>query len=132
MHLTYTVDVMWHTNVFFVSCSYHSFCNMTLHLILFTAGRNNDLLKVHIDTANLSNSFVECTFQPEYTCTIHYGTNSSYTNLHYRDISSTQGRVTTITLSQELRGDTTYYYIVSAENSFQCVKVWGEFRAGKS
>ena len=103
---------------------------MTLNSILSTGGRNHDLV-VRINTTNLSSSFVECTFiQPVYTCTIDYGTDPSYTNLDYRDTSYTQGQVTTIILSQELRGDTTYYYIVSAENSSQCMKVQGKFPAG--
>ena len=81
-----------------------------------------------VDTTNPSNVFVECTFQPEYTCTIDYGTNPSYTNLVYRDTSSTQGRMATITLSQRLRGDTTYYYIVSVVSSSQCVRERGRFQ----
>ena len=104
---------------------------MTLNSMLSTGGRNLDL-GVRIDTTNLSSAIVECTFiQPGYTCTIDYGTDSSYTNLDYRDTSSyNRGRVTTIILSQRLRGDTTYYYIVSAENSSQCMKVQGKFPAG--
>ena len=103
---------------------------MTLNSMLSTGGRNPDL-GVRIDTTNLSSAIVECTFiQPGYTCTIDYGTDPSYTNLTYRDTSYTQGRVTTITFSQEVRGDTTYYYIVSAENSSQCMKVQGKFQAG--
>ena len=98
---------------------------------LSTGGRNIDL-GVRIDTTNISSAFVECTFfQPGYTCTIDYGTGPSYTNLIYRDTSFTQGRQTTITLSQRLRGDTTYHYIVSAVSSSQCVRVQGRFRAGR-
>ena len=96
----------------------------------FTGGRNIDLL-VHIDITNLSRAFLECAFfQPGYNCTIEYGTDSSYTNLVYRDTSSTLGRIATVTLSQRLRGDTTYYYTVSAESNSQCVRVKGRFRAG--
>ena len=84
-----------------------------------------------IDTTNSMGTFVECTFfQREYTCTIDYGTDPSYTNLVYRDTSSTQGRQTTITLSQRLREDTTYYYIVSAGSNSQCVRVRGRFQTG--
>ena len=75
---------------------------------------------------------MECAFfQREYTCTIDYGTDSSYTNLDYSDTSSTLGRIANITLSRELRGDTTYYYIVSAESNSLCVRVRGSFRAGR-
>ena len=93
----------------------------------FTIGsRKFDDLVAHIDT-----TFVECTFfQREYTCTIDYGTDPSYTNLVYRDTSSTSGSTATIALSQKLRGDTTYYYIVSVESDSQCVRVRGSFRAG--
>ena len=87
---------------------------------------------VHIDTTNSIGAFVECTFfQREYNCTIEYGTDPSYTNLVYKDTSYTLGRQATITLSQTLRGDTTYYYIVSAERNSLCVRVWGSFQAGR-
>ena len=87
---------------------------------------------VRIETTNLSSALVECTFfQPGYTCTIEYGTDPSYTNLVYRDTSSTKRRRTTITLSQMLRQDATYYYIVSAVSNLQCVRVQGRFRAGR-
>ena len=91
---------------------------------------STSVLWVHVDTTNPSNVFVECTFQPGYTCTIDYGTDPSYTNLVYRDTSSTQGRMATITLSRRLRGDTTYYYIVSAVSSSQCVRERGRFQTG--
>ena len=101
--------------------------------MLSTAGSNIDL-KIRIDTTNLSSSFVECTFiqlqQPRCNCTIDYGTDPSYTNLVYRDTSSTLGQVAIITLSQEIRGNTTYYYLVSAESSSRCMKVQGKFQAG--
>ena len=102
------------------------------YYFFYTAGRNIDL-GVRINTTSLSSAIVECSFyQPGYTCTIDYGTDPTYTNLVYKDTSSTLGRVTIITLSQELRGDTTYYYIVSAvSTSSQCVRVRGRFRAGR-
>ena len=88
-------------------------------------------LAVRIDTIDLSSSFVECAiFQPGYTCAIDYGTDPSYTNLIYRDTSFTLGQRATIRLSQRLRGDTTYYYIVSAQSSSQCVRVRGRFQTG--
>ena len=96
----------------------------------FTGGMSS--LGVHVDTTNPSNVFVKCTFQPGYSCTIDYGTDPSYTNLVYRDTSSTQGRMATITLSQRLRGDTTYYYMVSAVSSSQCVRERGRFQTGIS
>ena len=96
----------------------------------FTGGTS--VLGVHVDTTNPSNVFVECTFQPGYSCTIDYGTDPSYTNLVYRDTSSTLGRMATITLSQRLRGDTTYYYMVSAVSSSRCVREWGRFQTGIS
>ena len=97
----------------------------------FLTGIRNIDLQVRIDTTNLSNAFVECTFyQPGYTCTIDYDTDPSYTNLHYGDTSSTLGRTATITLSQMLSEDTIYYYIVSAESSSQCVRMRGRFRTG--
>ena len=75
---------------------------------------------------------MECTLnQPGYTCTIDYGIDPSYTNLVYRDTSSTQGQIATITLSQRLSSDTFYYFIVSTKSSSQCVRVWGRFRAGR-
>ena len=87
---------------------------------------------VHINTTSLSRVFLECDFfRPRYSCTIDYGTDSSYTNLDYRDTSYTQVQVATITLSQRLRGGTIYYYIVTALSSSQCVRVWGRFRVGR-
>ena len=87
---------------------------------------------VRIDTTNSIGTVVECTFpQKEYICTIDYGTDQSYTNLVYRNTSYIPGRQTTITLSQELRGDTTYYYIVSAESNSLCVRVRGSFQVGR-
>ena len=59
------------------------------HCSLFTGGTS--ILGVHVDTTNPSNVIVECTIlQPGYSCTIDYGTDPSYTNLVYRDTSSTQ------------------------------------------
>ena len=93
---------------------------------------NINTFGVHVDTTNLATVFVECTFfQPGYNCTIDYGTDPSYTNLVYRDTSSTLDRTTTITLSQRLRGNTTYYYIVSAVSSSQCVRERGRFQTGE-
>ena len=72
---------------------------------------------------------MRCTFlELRYNCSIDYSTDPSYTNLVYRDTSSTLGRMANITLSQELSEDTTYYYIVSAESASQCVRVQGRFR----
>ena len=93
-------------------------------------GSMNALLRVWVDSTNIVNAFVHCTFEPGYTCTINYGTDSSFTNLVYSDTSSTQERITTIILSQELQKDTTYYFIVSAEGSPQCARVHGTFRTG--
>jgi len=87
----------------------------------------NGVLSVDVD---LENAFVNCVFQPGYTCTIDYGTDPSYTNLIYSDNSTTQDRVTTIALSQDLQRDTTYYFIVSADSSSQCVRVREWFRTG--
>ena len=104
---------------------------MALHYF-FTGGQNTVDLEVHIIATNLSSAFVVCTFlQQRYNCTIDYGTDSSYTNLNYSDTSSTLGRIANITLSQEIRRDTTYYYIVSAESNSLCVRVQGRFREGK-
>ena len=95
----------------------------------FTGGTS--VLGVYIDTTNPTTVFVECTFyQPGYTCTIDYGTDPSYTNLVYRDTTSTQGRLATIPLSQRLRGDTTYYYMVSVVSSSHCERVRGRFQTG--
>ena len=90
-------------------------------------------LVVRIDTTDLSSAFVECTiFQPGYTCTIDYGTDPSYTNLDYRDTSPTLGRTATIRLSQRLRADTIYYYIVSAKSNSCCARVRGRFQPGRN
>ena len=104
------------------------------HSVAFpsTDGTNDNILNVDVDTSNPTNAFVECTFfQLEYTCTIDYGTDLSYTNLVHRDTSSTQGRMATITLSEELERNTTYYYIVSVISNTQCVRVQGRFRTGE-
>jgi len=85
---------------------------------------------VGVDTTNPGNASVGCTFEPDYTCTIEYGTDSSYTNLIYRDNSSTVGQIAIITLSQELQKDTIYYFIVSAISSSQCLRMRGIFRTG--
>ena len=106
---------------------------MSTSLFYSIGGMNLVDLAVRIDTIDLSNSSVNCTiFQPKYTCTIDYGTDPSYTNLVYRDTSSTQGQTATITLSQRLRGDTTYYYIVSAESNSRCVRERGRFQPGRN
>lgn len=90
-------------------------------------------LVVRIDTTDLSSAFVECTiFQQGYTCTIDYGTDPSYTNLVYSDTSSTLGQRATIRLSQRLRADTIYYYIVSAESNSRCARVRGRFQPGRN
>ena len=106
---------------------------MALHSILrflFSTGVENVDLVAYIDITNPTNASVECIFyQPDYNCTIDYGTDHSYTNLVYRDSSSTPNKIATITLSQRIRRDTTYYYIVSAESSSQCVRVRGIVQA---
>ena len=113
----------------------HTIVRLSLYGIAFPfsiGDRNFCDLVVRIDTANSIGTVVECTFfQREYTCTIDYGTDPSYTNLVYRNTSYILCRMATITLSQELRGDTTYYYIVSAESDSQCLRVRGSFRAGR-
>ena len=91
------------------------------------AGSMNVVLGVQVDFTNTS---VECTFEPGYTCTIDYGTDPSYTNLVYRDASTTLGQVSIITLSQDFQRSTTYYFIVSANSSSQCERVHGIFRTG--
>ena len=95
-----------------------------------SSGSMNTLLEVDIDTTNVANPLVQCQFEPGFTCTIDYGIDPLYTNLTGRETTSTLGRVTTITLSQDLIGDTTYYFIVSAESTSQCVRVRGTFRTG--
>ena len=101
------------------------------HSSLSTGGINTNILDVHVDMTNATTVIVECTFfQPGYACTIDYGIDPSYTNLVYRDTSSTLLRTTTITLSQELRGNITYYYVVSVESNSFCVRVHGEFQTG--
>ena len=93
---------------------------------------NDNILGVRVDTTNPTKAIVECTFfEPEYNCTIEYGTDSSYSNLTMRDTSSTLGQVATFTLSQELKGNISYYYTVSAVSSSQCVRVRGRFRTGE-
>ena len=87
---------------------------------------------VHINTTNLSRAILDCEFfQAGYTCTIDYGTDSSYANLDYRDTFHTQGKVATIILSWRLRGGTIYYYIVTALSSSHCVRVRGRFQVGR-
>lgn len=120
---------------------YHSFnfvhiiVTLSLYGIAFPfsiGDRNFCDLVVRIDTTNSMATIVECTFfQREYTCTIDYGTDQSYANLVYRDTSYIPGRQANITLSQRLIGDSTYYYIVSAERNSLCVRVRGSFRAGR-
>ena len=91
----------------------------------------NAVLEVGIDTTNPANASVECTFESEYSCTIDYGMDPSYSNLVYRDYSTTLDQVAIITLSQELQKDTTYYVLVSAESGSKCVRVCGRFRTGE-
>ena len=90
-----------------------------------------NFLEVVVDSTNPAETSVECMFEPGYTCTIDYGTDSSYTNLVYSDNSTTHDRVTIITLSQEIHRNTTYYFIVSALSSSQCERVRGTFRTGE-
>ena len=113
------------------SLHFFIYTRTSCYLPSYTGGININMLGVHVDTTNPSNVFVECTFlQPGYTCTIDYGTDPSYTNLVYRVTSSTLDRQATITLSQSLRRDITYYYIVSAVSSSQCVRLRGRFQIG--
>ena len=98
----------------------------------FSTGDGNVDLDVHINITNPLSATVECFFQPEYSCTIEYGTDPSFTNLIYRDSTSSLNETATIALSRRIRRGTTYYYIVSAESSSQCVRVWGRFQARKS
>ena len=106
---------------------------ITWHCIFFfSTGDKNIDLAVYINTTNPTNASVECLFfQPEYTCIIDYGTDPSYTDLIHRESSSSMNKTATITLSQRIKRDTTYYYIVSAESSSQCVRVLGNFQAGR-
>ena len=103
---------------------------ITLHHLSLSTGSMNAALWVDVDSTNPASVIVECTFEPDYTCTIDYGSDSSYTNLVYRDNSTTLEQVTTITLSKEVERDTIYYFIVSAESSSLCVRVRGTFRTG--
>ena len=112
----------WHTQV---NIAYNGIVS------LYTGG-TNDVLAVYINTTNSRDAFVKCTFHPVYNCSIDYGTDPSYTNLVHKDTSSTLGQTATITLSQRLRDDTTYYYIVSAESNSHCVRVRGRFKTGIS
>ena len=90
----------------------------------------NSALRVAVDSTRTTNAIVECTFEPDYDCTIYYGTNSSYTNLVYSDTSSTMGEVASITLFQELQRETLYFFIVTAESNSQCARVRGSFQTG--
>ena len=99
------------------------------HHLSLTGSMN--LLEVVVDSTDPASTFVECMFEPGYSCTIDYGTDPSYTNLTFRDTSSTQDQVTTtITFSQEIKRNTTYYFIVSAESTSQCERLRGTFRTG--
>ena len=95
-------------------------------------GTNVNILEVRVDSTDPSNAFVECTFiESMYNCTIQYGTGPFYTNLTNEDTSFTLGRMATITLSQQLKRNTNYYYTVSAKSSSYCVRVQGRFRTGE-
>ena len=91
---------------------------------------SSNTLTVNVDSTNIANTFVDCTFEPGYSCTIDYGTDSTYTNLVHRDNSSTMEGETTINLSENLQENITYYYIVSAVSTSQCERVRGRFRSG--
>ena len=93
-----------------------------------SAGSMNTVLEVDIDSTNVVNPLVRCQFEPGFT--IDYGIDPLYTDLTGRDTTSTLGRVTTITFSQDLIGDTTYYFSVSAESTSICERVCGIFRIG--
>ena len=113
-------------------CFFYNKIMIRFLFVCSTDGSNTDLM-AFFNITNLSNAFVECTFfQPEYTCTIDYGTDSTYTNLVYRDTSSTQRQMTSIILTHRLREGTTYYYIVSVESSSHCVRLQGRFQTGRS
>lgn len=105
---------------------------VTITCPLSIDGTNTNILEVRVDSTDPSNAFVDCTFiERGYNCTIQYGTDPSYANLTNEDTSSTLGQMVTITLTQELKGNTNYYYIVSAESSSWCAKVRGRFRTGE-
>lgn len=89
----------------------------------------NAVLEVDVDLTNITNPFVQCTFEPGYNCTIDYGTN--YTNLIYSNTSSTPDRMTTINLSQDLQRNTTYYFILMAESTSRCERIRGKFSTGE-
>ena len=111
------------SHLFFKAHSY-------MYCLSLSTGSMN-FLEVVVDSTNPAETSVECMFEPGYTCTIDYGTDSSYTNLVYSDNSTTRDWVTIITLSQEIQRNTTYYFIVSAQSSSQCERVRGTFRTGE-
>ena len=102
---------------------------MVLHSLFSTDDENVDLA-VYVNINPLS-ATVQCFFRPGYTCTIEYGTDPSYNKLNYSDSNSTLNRMATITLSEKIKRNTTYQYIVSAESSSSCVRVQGRFLAGR-
>jgi len=95
-----------------------------------STGVMNAIFRVSVDATNPGNASVVCMFEPGYICTIDYGTDSSYSNLVYRDNSTTLGQVAAITLTQTIQKGITYYFIASAESNSQCVRVRGTFRTG--
>ena len=83
-----------------------------------TDGINLNIFGLHLDTTILINIFVEYAFQPGYTCTNEYCTDTSCTNLVYKDPFSARDWRATITLSKRLRGDTFYnVYVIGNESA---------------
>ena len=122
--VTYIIQKADNSNIVCSSCSTSTY---SMYFLFLLTDVMNAVLNV---TTNPANASVECMFEPGYNCIIHYGTDSSYTNLTYIDNSTTLGQVATITLSQKLQIDTTYYFIASAESDSQCVGVRGILQTG--
>ena len=128
--IIFTTDCQRHTgNPMAVARSYcYELLSALTHIYHSTGGMA--ILEVNVFSIDVRNVSVICMFQPGFTCTIDYGTNSSYSNLNYSNSNNSTQNQTTIVLSQGIQDSTTYYYIASAESSSQCERVRGTFRTG--
>ena len=103
---------------------------VTVSFIFCILGSTNNLFNVTVDTGARE---VTCHFLngplTSATCTVQYGTDSTYVNLPSTDSSTgTNVNNVTVPLSAPLLTNTVYYYLVSSMG----VQMQGIFRSGMS
>ena len=101
---------------------------------MFIGTTNNLLTGEVVDVSSPADAQLQCTFLSEFTgsahCTVQYGTDPTYMNLHYPAESTetgTAGNTVSVVLRERLNSSTVYYYTVSAVSGDVTVTVRGNF-----